>query len=314
MLRSLISLLIVASLNTGTSLPETLVASDISEALISSAALVSAPPPVEALFDGIDLLTASLIPVKKEGVIEPLIEAKAALIMDFDSGSLLYAKNIHEQLPMASLTKIMVAVLILESHDLDEVVSIEDNFNGLLGVRIWLKQNEEITVGNLLIGLLVRSGGDAALALAKYHSGSVEAFMAAMNQKATILNLKNTHFINPIGLDADGHFSSAFDLAILTKYALHNADFRKIIQMPNALIKSTNGKIVHSFNNTNLLLKSYLNILGVKTGTTDAAGASVINLARNDTDNEVIAVLLNSPSRFQENKSMIDWVFRNHTW
>jgi len=234
--------------------------------------------------------------------------------MDVDTGAVLYEKDSQTALPMASLTKIMTAILILENHDLSEVVTVEADFSQELGVRIWLYQNEKITVGNLLIALLVRSAGDAALALANFHSGSVEAFVSEMNAKLSELNLSGTHFMGPIGLDHEGQYSTAHDLAMLTKYALRFPDFRRIVKLDGATITSTDGKIQHSFVSTNYLLNSYLDIEGVKTGTTEAAGQSLVNLARNKSGNEIISVLLNSPSRFQENKSIIDWIFRTYQW
>lgn len=267
-----------------------------------------------AAFDETSLLEINLIPALKHEALQPDIEAKSALIMDYDTGLLLYEKNIHEQLPMASLTKIMTAILILEHHDLWEVVTVDSDFSSEVGVRVWLRQYEKITVGDLLKALLIPSAGDAAIALADYHSGSVEAFVAEMNERARELNLVNTHFVNPIGLDADGHYSSAFDLAILSKYALHFPAFRNIVRLDEATISSVDGKFKHAFESTNYLLNSYLDIQGVKTGTTDEAGQSLINLARNYRGHEVIAILLNSPSRFQENKSMIDWAFRSYEW
>jgi D-alanyl-D-alanine carboxypeptidase len=238
--------------------------------------------------------------------------------MDLDTGIIMYKKNPYQQMPMASLTKIMTAVLILDSHRLDEVVTIKDNFNAMnsddLGVRMWLQKYEKITVENLLTGLLVPSAGDAAMALAKYYSGSAEAFVKAMNDKAKMLNLKNTHFVNPIGLDEQDHYSTAYDLAILTKYALRNRDFRRIVRISSATVTSTDGQIRHNLEGTNSLLNSYLDIRGVKTGTTDEAGQSLINLAHNINGKEVIVVLLNSPDRFQESKSIIDWTFRNFVW
>lgn len=294
MFRSLFTLLLLASLNT---------------------APLSTVPTAD-LFDAFDLLAVESIPQKTNGAVGPVIEAKAALLMDLDSGIILYEKKLHQRIPMASLTKIMTALLILESHSLNEIVTIEDNFNemGELGVRIWLHQYEKITVGNLLIGLLVRSAGDATLALAKYHSGSAEAFVDEMNERAKKLNLRNTNFTNPIGLDDEDHYSSVFDLAVLTKHALRNRDFRRIIQIPRAAITSVNGKIKHEFESTNYLLNSYLDIRGVKTGTTDEAGESLINLARHWNGKEVIVVLLDSPERFQESKRLIDWSFRNFSW
>jgi serine-type D-Ala-D-Ala carboxypeptidase (penicillin-binding protein 5/6) len=292
MLRSLLSLMLFVNVNT--------------------TPLVGPLDPV--VFQETSLLKLSPIPIKKKEAISPVIKAKAALVMDVDTGIVLYKKNQHTSLPMASLTKIMTAVLILESHNPDEIVIVQKSYDNVPGVRIGLRKGERITVGSLLIGLLVRSGGDAALALAEYHSGSETVFVEAMNQKAKKLNLNHTEFKNSIGLDAMGHNASVHDLAMLTRHALNNQQFRSIVQMPTAEIYSADGDIRHFFYNTNQLLNSYLNIIGVKTGTTDAAGQSLINLAYNTDGHEIIAILLNSPNRFQENKGLIDWSFNNFYW
>lgn len=246
----------------------------------------------------------------------PVVEAKASLVMDVGTGITLFSHNAETPLPMASLTKIMTAILILENHSLDEVVTVEDNMAefGELGVKMWLQQYEKITVGNLLMGLLIPSAGDAAMALAIYDSGSAEAFVERMNRRAESLNLKNTHFMNPVGLDKEGHYSTAADLALLTRYALRNKDFSRIVQTHRAVVTSTDGRIVHSLETTNYLLDSYLDVRGVKTGTTDDAGQALINLARNQGGKEIVVVLLNSPSRFQESKRLIDWTFRSYRW
>jgi len=262
-------------------------------------------------------LRVGIIPRLIKGAIRPQISARSVLLVDVDTGLSLYEKNARLRMPMASLTKIMTAVMILGSHRPSEVVDIQDDFNQYtdLGVRIWLHQYEKITVGDLLTGLLVPSAGDAAVALAEYHSGSVEKFVEAMNAKARELGLRDTHFKNPIGLDEEGHYSTAFDLATLTRYALRFPEFRRIVALPEASISSTNGKITHSFKSTDELLGGYLDIRGVKTGTTDEAGQSVVNLARNPASNkEVISVILDSTDRFQESKSLIDWSFRNYLW
>lgn len=295
MLRTLISILILTSI-----------------AAPSGGILYGATSP--EFFDATSLLEVSPIPTLKHEALKPDIEAKAAIIMDYDTGLVLYNKNMREEMPMASLTKIMTAILILEDHDLSEVVTVGSSFPDLEGVRIWLRRGERLTVHDLLKAILIRSAGDAALALAEHHSGSVEEFVQAMNERAKELNLIHTQFANPVGLDDDGHYSSAYDLAILSKYALHFPTFRAIIRMNEASISSVDDKFHHYFESTNYLLNSYLDILGVKTGTTEGAGKSLINLARNDRGHEVIAVLLNSPARFQENKSMIDWAFRSYEW
>lgn len=295
MIRSLASLLILANLST-------------------TGELSSFDPMILPEFDETQLLEVNPVPQLKNGDVAPVVDAKAALLMDYDTGLILFEENAQIPLPMASLTKIMTAILILENHELDEVVQIQSNFRGLEGVRIGLSQYEEMTVDNLLHALLIRSAGDAANALAEYHSGSVEAFVEAMNQRALELQLYNTHFANPVGLDDNGHHASAYDLAQLTRYAMRLDVFRDIVKKSEATVSSTDGKFVYNFDSTNKLLGSYLNILGVKTGTTDAAGQSLINLARGSQGQEVIAIVLNSPDRFQENKSMLDWAFRSYDW
>lgn len=315
MFRSLVSLLMVASVNTAPTATtlnlEPLAAShtQVTEGLHLSAEEV-------AEFDPFELLDLESIPALEDPASSPVVQAKAALVMDLETSTVLYEENHLQSLPMASLTKIMTALIILENHHLQEIVTVKENFGNYseLGVRMWLHQNEQITVENLLTGLLVRSAGDAAVTLANYHSGSVEAFVKEMNERAVELNLRKTQFQNPIGLDAPNHYSSAFDLAILTKQALSYPTFRRIVQMPYAKVTSVNEKIEHELFNTNYLLNSFLDIRGVKTGTTEAAGQSLINLAYSPNGNGVIVVLLNSPERFQESKRLIEWVFRNHDW
>ena len=292
MIRSLTTLLLLANV-TPVDLPPTL-----SEPLALQGGWIEVQP----------------IPHLKKDHVAPEVQARAALLIDNATGLVLYEKNADESLPMASLTKIMTAVMILEHHQLDEVVTISSNYADLEGVKIFLHQGEQMTVGSLLQALLLPSAGDAAMALAEYHSGSVEAFVEEMNQRAKSLNLMHTHFKNPVGLDEEGHVSTASDLAQLARYAMHFSAFRNIVNQPSAAIESVDGRFSYALTNTNRLLASYLDVLGIKTGTTDEAGESVINLARNEQGHEVLSVLLNSPDRFQESKSMLDWAFRSYLW
>jgi D-alanyl-D-alanine carboxypeptidase len=261
-----------------------------------------------------ELLLVHALPAAVPGAVCPEIQAKAGLVTDVRTGIRICAKNVDTPLPMASLTKIMTAILILEDHAMNEVVTVQNDFSDLEGVRIWLRYGEKLTVYDLLQALLIRSAGDAAIALAEHHSGDVASFVASMNHRADQLGLTETRFVNPVGLDADGHHSSADDLALMTRYALRFPEFREIIRRDKARITSTDGKIDHSFDSTNYLLGSYLDIAGVKTGTTDLAGQSLINLARDENGNEILSILLNSPQRFQENKGLIDWTFRHYRW
>lgn len=294
MLRSIVSLLLLANINSAGEIP------------------LSEKEAIE--FDPQILMDLGTLPHLKEDYLAPDIKAKAAILVDDKTGVILYEKNSHERLPMASLTKIMTAILILENHGLDEIVEVKGDYQSLEGVKIGLHQNEEMDVGSLMKALLIRSAGDAAMALAEHHSGTVEDFVAQMNIRAQELNLTDTHFQNPVGLDGENHYSSAHDLSILARYAMRIPVFRQTVSLSQASVSSTDGRFNYNFSTTNYLLNSYLNILGVKTGTTDAAGESVINMARSDDGHDVLSVVLSSPSRFQESKSMLDWVFRSHLW
>ncbi len=282
--------------------------------LVSVSAAPLSTAPATATLDPVSLLAVNPVPVKKTVAVAPALQAKAALVMDASSGIILFEKNSRAPLPIASLTKIMTALVILESHGLQETVTVQDNHADVPGVKIGFFKNEKLTVQSLLTALLVRSGGDAALILADFHSGSETAFVEEMNRKARVLHLSQTQFKNPIGLDAEGHYSTAYDLALLTKQAMRDPAFRAIVREPEAEISSVDGQFHHAFKNTNQLLGSYLNVIGVKTGTTDAAGESIINWAVGPRGQELIAMVLDSPNRFQENKSLMDWSFRNYFW
>lgn len=277
------------------------------------------PPPPFQLFEGRENPSAAFFQVSPAPILEaetfaPWVEAKAALVLEAHSGVILYEKNAREPLPMASLTKIMVAILILEKHELDEVVTVRSHYSGLEGVRMRLQAGEKITVEALLQGLLIPSGGDAAMALGEYHSGSVEAFVEAMNQRAKQLGFRQTHFENPVGLDAPDHQASAYELALLVQYALRFPTFRSIVSTSATTVTSTDGAITHELRSTNKLFGSYLDVRGVKTGTTDNAGESVITLVRHPEGHEIITVLLDSPDRFQEAKAISDWAMRSFKW
>lgn len=306
MIRALITLLLFANINS------TVTNTDNIEAKNN----VFIKDKQEETISDLSLININKIPKKKQNIKEINIEAKAALVMDLDTGIILYSKNPESKLAMASLTKIMTAIIILENHDMNEIVVVKDDYNQVsnLGVRVWLQQYEKITVGDLLKATLIPSAGDAVMALAKYHSGSVEAFVDEMNKRAKELNLKNTHFINPIGIDADNHYSDVFDLAILSKYALNFPEFRKIIKLKSATIHAINSNISHELKNTNKLLDTNIDVRGIKTGTTDNAGESLINLAYNKNKDGIIVVLLNSPNRFKEARNLIEWTFNSFDW
>ena len=171
-------------------------------------------------------LTDETIPVMSE----PVINARSALVMDFESGTILYEKNAYRKRPMASTTKIMTAIIALENCDLDEEVIISKKAAGMGGSVMGLKAETSIKMIDLLHGMLICSGNDAAVAVAEHIGGSIEGFSELMNQKALELGAYSTSFSNPHGLDAENHYTTAYDLAKITRYALNNPVFNEIVK------------------------------------------------------------------------------------
>lgn len=193
----------------------------------------------------------------------PKINARHAVILDRNSKLAIYGKQEFEQCKMASTTKIMTAIIVLENSNLNDVITVSKKAAGIGGSRLGLSTNDTITVENLLYGLMLKSGNDAAVALAEHVGGNIENFSNMMNQKADILNLSSTHFITPHGLDNDDHYTTAFDLACLTDYALQNEIFYKIVHTKTYTITLNNSPKMLS--NTNELLGTIDGVYGVKT-------------------------------------------------
>lgn len=255
--------------------------------------------------------TLSDTPVSTEQIIKldssrPAIQAKSALVADLNSDTILYQKNSLQAFPIASLTKLMTALIIIQEHKLDEIVKIDTKSTQVGGSVIGLQSNQKITIEDLLKGLLIQSGNDAAIALAINNSSTVEAFVQKMNQKALDLNLQNTSFANPMGFDDLENFSTAQDLYTLAKKIYDYPEIQKIVNTKSETIYSTDKKISHNLNSTNLILNNYLNIGGLKTGTTRQAGGCFIGITKN-TKNPKIAIILGSNDRFLDTKVMLDW-------
>ncbi len=268
-----------------------------------------------ASFDFESLAKEKTIPIKDPTMISPIIDATSAIAVDMDTGAILYEKNSHEQRPIASLTKLMTITIVLEENALDDVVEISHDAATTEGSIMFLKTGEQITVKNLLLGALVHSANDAAEALAEYNAGSTEAFVEKMNYKALQLGLLNTHFSNPIGLDTSDNYSSAYDLAKLSRYMYQKQFVQNAALLKEVKVTSVDGKYTHNLSSTNELLgNEHYNIRGLKTGKTDLAGLCMIAVADNKEGNRIITVLLDSPSRFTETKILIDWTFRAYNW
>lgn len=240
---------------------------------------------------------------------------KASVVVESSSKRVLSEKNKDEKLPMASTTKIMTALVTLENaKNLDEIIKIDDRAVGIEGTSIYLRKGEEMTVRELLFGLMLPSGNDASLALA-YHigNGNFEEFVNMMNSMAQKLNLKNTHFANPHGLDQESHYTSAYDLALITIEAMKHKDFRDIVSTKNIQITG-NKEVGNRFlRNKQRLLKTLEGCNGVKTGFTDNAGRCLVTSC-NRNGMELISVVLNCPNMFEESARLIEEAYKTYTY
>ncbi len=241
----------------------------------------------------------------------PTIGAKGAALMDVDSGRLLYGKNEHVQLPMASTTKIMTAILAIESGRLNELVTVSSNAVKVEPSSIWLVAGEQMSLLHLVYGLMLRSGNDAAIAIAEHLAGSVSAFAELMNAKARELGMVNTNFTNSHGLPDNNHYTTAYDLAMLSAYALRNPQFRAIVSTTRISIADERTGAPRIWYNKNRMLEIYPGADGVKTGWTRAAGHCLVASASRS-GQRLVAVVLNSPDDWGETASLLDYGFANY--
>lgn len=260
-----------------------------------------------------------LYPVNKTQAPFPSLSARSIVVMDVNSSVVLYQKNADLPLLPASTTKIMTGIVVLENYSLDQVLTIGNLEKN--GQVIKLLPGEQMTVENLLYGLLVASGNDAAVVLASYFPGGQPAFVEAMNKKAQELNLTKTHFENPTGIDHPNHYSTALDLARLSAYGLKDPVFAKIVATDRITIWDISKTIPHQLFNINELMSRDLGVVGVKTGWTEEAGECLVahtkkdGHARLDSARQgIISVILGSQDRFGETERLINWVFENFEW
>lgn len=245
------------------------------------------------------------------GVMAPAITAQSAIVLDLASGLRIYEKNIDDKLLPASTTKIMTAIIAMEYFKNDDVLTVPGYQDE--GQDIKLFEGEKMTFENLLSALLIASANDAAETIAANYPGGKTAFIAKMNEKAKTLFLKNTSFTNPIGLDEEGHFTTAFDLAIMAKYALTNPLFAQTVATQSKTLTSVDGLSLHRIDNINILLGKVLGVYGVKTGWTKLAGECLVTYVNRD-NKKLIIVVLGSQDRFGETTSLINWTFDNFVW
>lgn len=239
------------------------------------------------------------------------LNARSAIILDRTSKNILYGKNEYRKVKMASTTKIMTAIVILENCDLSQTVQVSKKAAGTGGSRLGLKANDKITVNDLLYGLLLCSGNDAAVCLAEVCSGSVKDFSDLMNSKAEELGLKNSHFETPHGLDSDEHYTTAYELALLADYALQNSTFRKIVGTKTYTV-TING-YPKNLSNTNELLGNLNGVYGLKTGFTNGANRCLVTACKRDNMDIICVVLGCDTKKFRTNDSikLIEYAFNN---
>ncbi|AWP28435.1 D-alanyl-D-alanine carboxypeptidase family protein [Paenibacillus sp. Cedars] len=238
----------------------------------------------------------------------PANHAQAAALIDVTSGRMLYSKNGDERLRIASLTKIMTAIVAIEHGKLDDRVKISKNAFAKEGSSIFLKLGEEMTLENLLFGLMLRSGNDAATAIAEHVGGTEEGFVMLMNEKAAQLGMTNSHFMNPHGLDHDEHYSSANDMAKLTAYALKNPVFSEIVKTPTKKAPNPNESWDYKWDNKNKMLRFYEGADGVKTGYTKKAFRCLVSSATRN-GQQIAAVTLNDGNDWNDHSNMLDYGF-----
>ena len=232
----------------------------------------------------------------------PNINSRKAVVIDRNSKEILYGKKENEKVKMASTTKIMTALVVIQNTNLNNTVEVSKKAAETGGSRLKIKKGDKISVKDLLYGLMLRSGNDAAVALAEYVGGSVERFANLMNEKSKELQLNNTHFVTPHGLDDDEHYTTAFELALITDYALENEIFAKIVKTKTANI-TVNGK-TRTINNTNELLGNLNGVYGVKTGFTNGAGRCLVTAIKRE-NMDIICVVLGADAKKNRTKDSI---------
>lgn len=239
--------------------------------------------------------------------------SSAEIVMEAESGRVLYEANADERLPMASTTKILTALIIVEDCDLDAVVTVPDDCAGIEGSSIYLVAGERLTVRDLLYGLMLRSGNDCAETLAVYHSGSIGKFAECMNGRALSLGAKNSHFVNPHGLPDPEHYTTARDLGKIACKAMQNAVFKEIASSRTAVVPDGGCGYARTLVNKNKFLYSFDGANGVKTGFTKAAGRCLVASAERD-GMQLISVVLNCGPMYERCGELLEKAFSDYSY
>ena len=237
--------------------------------------------------------------------------AKAACVLDMHTGRVLFEANSRERLPMASTTKVMTALLAIENGDLSAPVTCSQNAYGVSGTSIYLSQGETLTLEEMLLGLMLASGNDAAVAISEHIGGTSAQFVTRMNARAREIGAVNTRFANPHGLPDDNHYTTAYDLALIAREAMGNATFRELVATERASIPWAGRSYDRQLRNKNRLLSTYPGATGVKTGYTSRAGRCLVFGASRD-GMELVGVVLGCPDWFDEAERLLDGCFATY--
>lgn len=261
------------------------------------------------LFFGFILCVSLFFFLPENGQAAPDVSAAQAILMDAESGQVLFEKDAFEARPIASITKIMTAILAIESGKMDEKATVSRNAIYTEGSSIYLEQGEKITIQDLVYGLMLRSGNDAAVAIAEHIGESEEGFVYLMNEKAMWLGMDQTHFTNPHGLDDEEHYSSAYDMALLTREAMKNKQFREISGSTSYLSENRS----YSWRNKHKLVTGYYeNATGGKTGYTKQTGRTLVTTAEKN-GHSLIVVTLNAGNDWNDHIALFEWGFEELT-
>lgn len=266
------------------------------------------------IFSIIFILLSSIISAAGETAVSsnaPRIAASSAIMVDAKTGQILYEKNPHEQRSMASTTKIMTGIITLERANLNEEVTVSNHASEVGESELFLQAGERMRIKDLLYGLLLRSGNDVAVALAEHLSDSIDGFTELMNRKAYSIGANNTHFTNPHGLYDPNHYSTAYDLALIARYGLHDKILAEIVATKEYEIPRSSPKLLRKIKNYNKLLWEYPYATGIKTGHITQSGYCLVSSA-NKNGVELVAVVLNSPDSttcFDDSRSLLEYGF-----
>ncbi len=253
-------------------------------------------------------LALALIPGVRAAAAPEEISAVSAIVIEAQTGTVLYEKNADERRAMASTTKIMTALLTIEAGDPDREFTVDPLAIRVEGTSMGLREGDRVSRRDLLYGILLPSGNDAANAAAVSVAGSIPAFVERMNERAQQLGLSDTHFVTPSGLDADGHYTTARDLAKLAAFAMRDELFREIVSCTSADVEFGNPPYKRTLYNSNKMLRRYSGATGVKTGFTDNARRCLVSAAERD-GVTLVAVTLNAPDDWNDHTKMLDYGF-----